>query len=65
MIKFVYRLCSPTPSQIQYGRLIRALARKFRDMICDQIRMLYLLFLWLSVIIMSDIVSVYMRNSLL
>ena len=38
MIKFVYTLCSLTPSQIQYGRLTRAFTRKFGDTICDQVR---------------------------
>ena len=37
MINFVYTLCSLTPSQIQYGRFI-SLARKFGDMIRDQVR---------------------------
>ena len=37
MINFVYTLCCSTPSQIQYGRFIRVLARKFGDMIRDQV----------------------------
>ena len=42
MINFVYTLCDSTPGQIQHGRFIRALG----DMIRDQVRILYLLFLW-------------------
>ena len=42
MINFVYTLCNSTPGQIQYGQFITALARK----IGDQVRILYLLFLW-------------------
>ena len=42
MINFVYALCSSTPGQIQHGRFTRALG----DMIRDQVRILYLLFLW-------------------
>ena len=41
MISFVYTLCSSTPGQIQHGRFIRALG----NMIRDQVRILYLLFL--------------------
>ena len=44
MINFVYTLCSSTPGQIQHGRFIRALG----DMIRDQTRILYLLFLWVT-----------------
>ena len=36
----------PVPGQIQYGGFKRALAKKSGDMIRDQIRILYLLFLW-------------------
>ena len=45
MINYVYTLGSSTPSQIQDGRFIRTLARKIGDMICDQVRILYLLIL--------------------
>ena len=38
MMNFVYTLCTSTPGQIQYGRFIRALARKIGDMILDQAR---------------------------
>jgi hypothetical protein len=34
------------PSQIQHGGFIRARMRKSEDMIRDQVRILYLLFLW-------------------
>ena len=37
----VYALGSSAPSQIQHGRFTRALARKFGDMIRDQVRILY------------------------
>ena len=42
MINFVYTLRISTPGQIQHGRFIRALGG---DMIRDQVRILYLLFL--------------------
>ena len=45
MTNFVCTLWSSTPGQIQYGRLIRAIARKIGDMIRDQLRILHLLFL--------------------
>ena len=45
----VYALGSSAPSQIQHGRFRRALARKFGDMIRDQVRIIYpLIFLWRS-----------------
>ena len=48
MMNFVYTLCSSTPGQIQYGGFKRALAKKSGDMIRDRVRILYLLFLWVS-----------------
>ena len=42
MINFVYTLCTSAPGQIQLGRFIMALGG---DMIRDQVRILYLLFL--------------------
>ena len=42
MINFVNTICSSTPGQIQHSRFIKALG----DMIRDQARILYLLFLW-------------------
>ena len=48
MMNFVYTLCSSTPSQIQYGGFKRVLAKKSGDMIRDRVRILYLLFLWVS-----------------
>ena len=43
MTNFVCTLWSSTPGQFQYGRLIRAIARKIGDMIRDQLRILHLL----------------------
>ena len=48
MMNFVHTLCSSTPGQIQYGGFKRALAKKSGDMIRDRVRILYLLFLWVS-----------------
>ena len=49
MINFVYTLCSSTPGQIQHGQFIRVLS----DMIRDQVRILYLLFLCAGVTCMK------------
>jgi hypothetical protein len=42
-----------TPSQIQYGGFERARMKKSGDMIRDQVRILYLLFLWVQLKIMN------------
>ena len=54
MMNFVYTLCSSTPGQIQYGGFKRALAKKSGNMIRHQVRILYLLFLWLSPSLMES-----------
>jgi hypothetical protein len=50
VVSFVYTLYSytlySTPSQIQHGGFIRTRMGKSGDMIRDQVRILYLLFLW-------------------
>ena len=57
IINFVYKLCSSTPDQIQYGGFKRALAKKSGDTIRDRVRILYPLYLWLNQYLNISLIS--------